>query len=53
MFEKRRRQIAKLIKKIIYIIIAKAYKGCAVVIAGVDDYVQEANWQLENKFYKK
>ena len=36
-----------------YIIIAKAYKRCAVVIAGVDDYVQEANWQLENKFYKK
>ena len=36
------------------IIITKADKGSAVVTVDVDDYVQEANRQLDNKeFYKK
>ena len=36
------------------IIITKADKGSVVVIVDVDDYVQEANRQLENKeFYNK
>ena len=36
------------------IIITKADKGGAVIIADVDDYVQETNQQLGNKeFYKK
>ena len=36
------------------IIITKADKGGAVVIFDVDDYIQEANRQLDNKeFYKK
>ena len=36
------------------IIITKADKGGAVVIVEVDDYIQEANRQLDNnEFYKK
>ena len=36
------------------IIITKADKGGAVVIVDVDDYIQEANRQVDNKeFYKK
>ena len=36
------------------IIVTKADKGGAVIIADVDDYVQEANQQLGNKeFHKK
>ena len=36
------------------VIITKAVKGGAVVVVDVDDYVQEANRQLDNKeFYKK
>ena len=53
--EKRRRCNAKFMQKRLYNhnIITKADKGGAVVIAGVDDYVQEANQQLDNKdFYK-
>ena len=32
-----------------YIIITKADKGGAAIIADVDDYIREANWQLDNK----
>ena len=39
---------------IIIIMITKTDEGSAVVIVGVDDYIQEANRQLDNKdFYKK
>ena len=53
--EKRRRWNAKFMQKRLYNrnIITKADKGGAVVIVGVDDYVQGANQQLDNKdFYK-
>ena len=39
---------------IIIIMITKTDEGSAVVIVGVDDYIQEATRQLDNKdFYKK
>ena len=49
--EKRRRHNANFMKKRLYNhnIITKADKGGAVVIADVDDYLQEANQQLDNK----
>ena len=53
--EKRRRRNAKFMQKRLYNhnIVTKADKGGAVVIVDVDDYVQEANQQLDNKdFYK-
>ena len=54
--EKRRRLNANFMQKRLYNhnTITKADKGGAVVIFDVDDYVQEANQQLDNKdFYKK
>ena len=53
--KKRRRRNAKFMQKRLYNhnIVTKADKGGAVVIVDVDDYVQEANQQLDNKdFYK-
>ena len=52
---KRRRHNAKFKQKRLYNhnIVTKADKGGAVIIVDVDDYVQEANQQLDNKdFYK-
>ena len=53
--EKIRRRNAKFMQKRLYNhnIVTKADKGGAVVIVDVDDYVQEATQQLDNKdFYK-
>ena len=54
--EKRRRRNAKFMQKRLYNhnVITKADKGVAIVTVDVDDYVQEANQQWDNKdFYKK
>ena len=54
--EKRRRCNANFMQKRLYNhnIITKADKGGAIVIVDVDNYVQEANQQLDNKgFYRK
>ena len=55
-FVEKRRRNAKFMQKRLYNnnIITKADKGGAIVIVDVDNYVQEANQQLDNKgFWQK